>query len=145
MHQMAVLAQYKDDMSNVYCENLDSDFYGDEMVITDIIFYVINDVLIQDIPHYIAFGWGTFGGGSHFKIVKVFKIDKSEISNDNKIFKTNDDLHSELYLSTSRGTKTSGNSTTYGTRSASDECDLRQNTGTGRRHGIGVHTRSVQI
>jgi len=105
MHQMAVLAQYKDDMSNVYCENLDSDFYGDEMVITDIIFYVINDVLIQDIPHYIAFGWGTFGGGSHFKIVKVFKIDKSEISNDNKIFKTNDELHSELYLSTSRGTK----------------------------------------
>ena len=104
-HQMAVLAQYKDDMDNVYCKSLDSDFYGDESVITDITFYEINDVLIQDIPHYIAFGWGTFGGGSHFKIVKVFKIDKSEISNDNKIFKTYDGLYSELYLSTSRGTK----------------------------------------
>lgn len=105
MHNMAVLAQYKDDMDNLYCESLDSDFYGDEIVITDIIYYEINDVIIQDIPHYIAFGWGTFGGGSHFKIVKVFKIDRYEISNDNKIFKTYDELHSQLYLSTSRGTK----------------------------------------
>ena len=105
MHQMAVLAQHKDDINNVYCENLDSDFYGDEMVITDIIFYEINDVLIQDIPHYVAFGWGPFGGGSHFKIVKVFNIDKYEISNDNKIFKPNDELSSKIYLSTSRGTK----------------------------------------
>ena len=105
MHQMAVLAQYKDDMDNVYCEFLDSDFYGDEIVITDIIFYKINDVIVQDIPHYIAFGWGTFGGGSHFKIVKAFRIDKYEISNDNKIFKTYDELYSEIYLSTSRGTK----------------------------------------
>ena len=104
-HQMAALAQYTNEAGNIYCENLDSDFYGDETDISDIIFYKINDVVIQNIPNYIVFGWGTFGGGSHFKIVKVFTIIGNKITDNNKIFKLNDKLISELYLSTSRSNK----------------------------------------
>ena len=79
-HDMAVIVQYKTEDKTIKTEWIDSDISENPTGLTDAIQYEIHDLEINGKPHYMCFGWGTFGAGHHHKSILIFSIDKDGIN-----------------------------------------------------------------
>jgi len=78
-HDMAVIIQFKNNKNILTTQWIDSDISEEPTGITDAIQYEIYDVEINKKPHYLCFGWGTYGGGHHHNSILIFSIENDSL------------------------------------------------------------------
>ena len=78
-HDMAVIIQYKISNRKIKTQWIDSDISEEPAGITDDILYKIYDVDINKHPHYLCFGWGTYGAGHHHNSILIFSIENDSL------------------------------------------------------------------
>lgn len=79
-HDMAVIVQFKTASNTIKTVWIDSDISEEPTGITSEIHYKIYDIRINNQPHYITFGWGTYGSGHHHNAILIFSIENDTIS-----------------------------------------------------------------
>lgn len=101
-HQIAGIAQFKNESGIVFSQYLATEAAEENDEIVDIFYYDIYDLKGKNSIYYLSFGWGTHGSGTHFKIIKAFKINGTEIVDDERIFKINNELNAVIFLLSTR-------------------------------------------
>lgn len=100
-HDMEAIAQYVTPNKQVRVKQLDTDKEMELGGYTDAIIYKIHDIEINDITHYLTFGYGTHGSGNHHEIVQIFRIEENDLVKYNSCFAGME----ELVIEASRGDK----------------------------------------
>ena len=85
---MTNFVQFRNNKNEVVFKQLDSEEKRENDEFIDAVIYEINEVFIPEIKddgrkrpirHYLTFGSGSQGGGSHFKIIQIFKIEDNDL------------------------------------------------------------------
>ncbi|RLD29444.1 MAG: hypothetical protein DRI70_02335 [Bacteroidetes bacterium] len=77
-HDMAVIVQFRDN-DKINTQWIDSDISEEPNGLTDAIQFAIYDIQINEQPHYLCFGWGTYGSGHHHNSILIFSIENNSI------------------------------------------------------------------
>ena len=77
-HDMAVIVQYRNN-NEINIQWIDSDIGEEPNGITDAIQFAIYDIQINEQPHYLCFGWGTYGSGLHHNSILIFSIENDSL------------------------------------------------------------------
>jgi len=77
-HDMAVIVQFRDN-NKINTQWIDSDISDEPNGLTDAIQFAIYDIQINEQPHYLCFGWGTYGSGHHHNSILIFSIENNSI------------------------------------------------------------------
>jgi hypothetical protein len=86
-HQMTGIAQFTPATRDEDIQIADLENDDEEGQIDDVIYYEIHDIQADSYTYYITFGWGTFGGGTHFRMIRSFKIAGNNLDFNDRIFK----------------------------------------------------------
>lgn len=78
-HDMAVIVQYKTSNQGVNIQWIDSDISEEANGLTDAIQFEVHDIEINKEPHYLCFGWGTYGSGHHHNTILIFSIEDDSL------------------------------------------------------------------
>lgn len=78
-HDMAVIVQYKTSNQGVKIQWIDSDISEEAKGYTDAIQFEVHDVEINKKPHYLCFGWGTYGSGHHHNTILIFSLENDSL------------------------------------------------------------------
>lgn len=84
---MTNFAQFQNRAGEVIFKQLDSDEKRDKDEYIDAVIYDVQRIIIKDrhseglkgYLHFITFGSGSTGGGSHFKVIQIFRIEDDEL------------------------------------------------------------------
>lgn len=98
---MAAIAQYITPSKRIGVKQLDTDIEMELGGYTDVIIYQIYDIEINDITHYLTFGYGNHGSGNHHEIIQIFRIEGNDLVQCNSCFVG----IGELVIEASRGDK----------------------------------------
>lgn len=77
-HDMASYAQYKTSSGTIKYLRLDSGNEGDTGEPTSVIIYDIFHIKAKKASYYLLLGWGTYGGGMHHSLARVYRITNDE-------------------------------------------------------------------
>ena len=101
-HQMTGIAQFTPPGQSGDVRVADLEYEDENGPIDDVIYYEIHDIQSNSHPYYLTFGWGTFGGGTHFKMIRAFRITDHGLTFKDPIFKYKGKICSEIILQASR-------------------------------------------
>lgn len=74
-HDMAVIVQFKTSSNTIKTVWIDSDIEENPSGITSDIHYKVYDLILNNQPYYMTFGWGTYGSGHHHNSILIFSIE----------------------------------------------------------------------
>lgn len=100
-HDMAAHVQYKTDSGTVKHQNLSSGEEDRTGEPTGVIIYAVHTIDIKNKSHYLLLGWGTYGGGKHHSLARVYTIAEDSLQLHNSMF--NGEKY--LYAEANRGDK----------------------------------------
>ena len=101
-HQMTGIAQFTTPGQSGDIRVADLENEDENGPVDDVIYYEIHDIQAGPHVYYLTFGWGTFGGGAHFKIIRAFRITDHGLTFRDSIFKYKGKICSEIILRASR-------------------------------------------
>lgn len=101
-HQMTGIAQFTPPGLSGDVRVADLEYEDENGPIDDVIYYEIHDIKSDSHPYYLTFGWGTFGGGAHFKMIRAFRIKDHGLTFKDPIFQYKGKICSEIILRASR-------------------------------------------
>ena len=79
MHDMASYAQYKTATGKIKLKKLDLRDEGDNREPTEVAIYKIHTLKLMTGTYYLLIGWGTYGGGKHHSLARVYKIEDDSL------------------------------------------------------------------
>ena len=77
-HDMAVIVQFRNN-DEINTQWIDSDIGEEPNGLTDTIQFALYDIQINEQPHYLSFGWGTYGSGHHHNSILIFSIENDSL------------------------------------------------------------------
>ena len=101
-HQMTGIAQFTPPGLIGDVRVADLEYEDENGPIDDVIYYEIHDIQSNSHPYYLTFGWGTFGGGTHFKMIRAFEIKDNKLTFTDRIFQYKGKACNEIMLRASR-------------------------------------------
>jgi len=101
-HQMTGIAQFTPTARDEDIRIADLENDDEEDPIDDVIYYEIHDIQADSRTYYMTFGRGTFGGGTHFKMIRAFKIVGNNLDFTDRIFQYKGKPCNEIILQAPR-------------------------------------------
>ena len=92
MHAMVGLSQWRDSSGTIHVQPFQ----------TDVVYYDLHQIDFDGDSIYLAFGWGTWGGGGQHIVAEVFAIQKSKLKIGLPMFQFQGDLRDRLFFGLSR-------------------------------------------
>jgi hypothetical protein len=97
-HQMTGIAQFTPTARDEDIRIADLENDDEEGPIDDVIYYEIHDIQADSYTYYLTFGWGTFGGGTHFRMIRSFRIAGNKLDFSDRIFEYKGTTCNEILL-----------------------------------------------